>query len=142
MWRKLIVHNYPWKLCALALAIITWLVIHQRVIPDMEFMSVHEYASLPVRVLRLPNDNRSYEVTPSTVTVALRGPSFAVKKLHETNLEVFINLTSEENADLVSKRVEVVVPSSVEVVRIVPSRVTIRLTPSPAPEKPSGKFTR
>jgi hypothetical protein len=142
MWRNVIIHNYPWKLGALVLAITTWLVIHQRVIPDMDSVTVHEYSQLPIRVLRLPSDNRSYQVNPATVTVSLRGPSFAVQNLHESNIEVFINLASEDKADLISKRVEVIVPSSVEIVRIVPSRVIVRQIPSPAPTAQSPAFSR
>ena len=131
MWRHLIQHNFWLKLGALALATVTWLAIQQHIVRTQGRVVVRVYRNIPVMVLTEADNAQVFEVVPARVSVTVRGPASVISQLTEADFQAFVNLASNESADEMLKRVEVISFRGLDILKIDPLRIRIkRLNPS------------
>jgi YbbR domain-containing protein len=132
--RELVFHNFWLKLFSLVLAILVWFAIHVLVTEGntmvaktfVRSVSSETFQSVPVRVLKMPGDKRSYEISPTEVSVTVTGDSAALRDLEKDKLVAYIDLSSTKVnpvawADKVrTETVHLHVPVNITVVRVIP----------------------
>lgn len=116
------------------MAALIWSVIHYKVMTPFGKPVTHFLRHLPITVLSEANSTDSFQVVPSTVNVVVRGPAGIVERLSESDIGVYVNVTSREYYDDSSRPIEVVAPKGVEIIQISPTHVQVRRIPNPVRE--------
>ena len=88
-----------------------------------------ERPDLPVFVVSAAADVREFRVEPNAVQVTVNGGADVVKALDDKEIEVLVNLTDIESARDLRKRVRVLLPPGVTLVRVVPAEVNVVVPP-------------
>jgi YbbR domain-containing protein len=134
MLRDLVTHN-PWqKFFSLLLAALIWSTVHFGIGQDPRVEDAsgnrRSYQNIPITVLTTASDLNRYQVSPTTVSLTLRGSPEILDQLHPSELEVYVNLT--ENSPLrMKRRIHVNVPPGLQVVLMQPEEVQVEPIASP-----------
>ena len=127
-------YNFGLKCFAVLLGTLTWLAIRFEVGQGFGSgirFATQEFARQKITMLSNSGDTRSFVVTPPVATITLKGDSSALQRFEGEELRTFVNLTrlGEVKATLV--RVEVLVPSGIQVIKVVPDVVRVEVLDSP-----------
>lgn len=136
--RHIIFHDFWAKMGSLFLAIMIWHVVSTwqhgeglgRFTPTIAAEQVTFY-SQRVTVVKAPDDNRTFRITPAAVNITLRGPRSLVRQLRNSDLTVYINLSDLGDSPKVRKQVRVFHPPAVAVVQVEPFEVEVERITSP-----------
>jgi YbbR domain-containing protein len=116
--------DWPLKLVSLILALVLWLLL----IPS-EKMSSEKSLTIPLETRNLPNGLEIVERPDATVDVTLRAPSRVLSQIGPSELVASLDLTRATvlQQEYPLHRSMIAVPPGVEVEKISPSKLTIRL---------------
>jgi YbbR domain-containing protein len=122
MTLRRIFRNIGWKLLSLALAAGLWLAI----VGEPEMASS---VSVPIQYVHIPTDYEISSDIPERVHLEVQGPTIRVQRLNESGMAVVLDLStvsqSGERTFTIDQR-NLRLPSSVRLVRAVPSQLRIR----------------
>jgi YbbR domain-containing protein len=132
--RDLFTKDWGWKLFSLFLAVAIWLTVHN-IIEEPKKSAVSgvanpvTYGNLPVLVIASASDVHLYRVVPSAVSVTVSGSPEAIAVLQANQIRATVDLTDIESAQDVNRRVDVAVPSGIELVNVDPAKVGVIIPP-------------
>jgi hypothetical protein len=132
-------HNLGLKVVSFILASFLWLVIKYEIgqSPAPNELA-HEFRGIRIRVLTDVKDRREYRVVPTEVNLTVSGDPLSIRRLREKDFQVFINVSgSTELLDTYIRRVEVVKPIGINLIKVEPPvvRVEIVAKPSEVPDR-------
>ncbi len=122
--RRLLLHNAGLKLLALATAFLLWASYTSEPRVEVGY-------DVPVEFINVPDDLEITADAPVEVHVRLRGRSMVLRRLAPADIDVRVDLRGMIAGEMVYRPTapELGLPPGVEVVRIVPSELRIRLEP-------------
>jgi len=130
-----------WKLFSVVLAVAIWLTVNkilgetggstEPVIGDKETT----YDDLPILVVSAASDVRDFHVKPDAVTVTVSGAPNIMAILQANQIRAVVDLTSNQPAKKLHRRVDISVPLGVKLVSYSPSSVEV-IIPPPVEKKP------
>jgi hypothetical protein len=127
-FRKWVLHNLGLKLLALLTSFFIWATYTSEPFVEVGYAAPLEYLNIP------SNLDLSGEV-PTHAKVYLRGRSAVVRRVSPSDLAIKVNLAGtgagETLVHVTSKNLEI--PFGLELVRISPSELRVRLAERPAP---------
>jgi hypothetical protein len=129
--REFIRHNLWLKIFAFALALLTWSTLRymakDAVVIQSEFsrLGKAEFSRLPVNTLAAFDENHTYHIEPSEVTVTVSGRGADLDKLSAQDILVFVNLAGIHGAHDLVRQIKVHCPPGIVVERIKPSIVMV-----------------
>ncbi len=134
--RRAIFHDFWLKLFCMALAVLTWLVLHFAALEKqggaavVNLLPIQQatFSNLPVLVVSSAEDVRSVRVNPKEVEVTVQGDAKTIKNLRARDIRVLVDLTGIQAAQL-RKRIEVSTPAGVTHVRVDPEEVQVVFPP-------------
>lgn len=141
------------KACSVLIAIMIWVVTPRdssesiwgrarwNPLQGVVKTEIRAFPDLPITVLTGASDPRGFLVYPASATVEISGDPDAVHKLLPEEIEVYVNLTDVVEANGLRKQLRARVPSSLQVVRLEPSSVEVRISTQP-PESESAVVTK
>lgn len=129
-WRDQLFHNPRLKLLSVGLSCLVWYAVHghhQAIInpPENGPTVVKEYFRIPITIMQTAPEGRIYRVDPADVTVRVTGDQSLLQELRGSDLEVFVNLTDMGDKPAANRRVKVMAPAGVKVLRVEPVMVHI-----------------
>jgi hypothetical protein len=134
--RDYIQNNHWWKLLSLLLATLTWFTIHTGLNRDQKLqdsaistVNTRVFPAMPITIMTAASDMRGFKVSPERVLVKVIGKEESLRVLQPKDIGVFVNLTGNQDADRLSKDVQVHVPEGVIVVSVVPAQVNVERLP-------------
>jgi YbbR domain-containing protein len=131
--RDLFIKDWGWKLFSLFLAVVIWLTVHKIIDEPKESAASAAnpvtYGDLPVLILAAASDVHLYRVVPDTVSVTVSGSPDAIAVLQANQIRVTVDLTDIESARDFRRRVDVSVPSGIELVNVDPAKVGVIIPP-------------
>jgi YbbR domain-containing protein len=98
------------------------------------FLGTTRRFRVPITVRTAASDPRGFRIQPSEVDITLRGERQAINELDVFQIDAFVNLVNVAEARDLHARVEVRVPTGLNVRRIEPEEVSVerlRLAPQP-----------
>ena len=119
--RDIVVNNFRWKLIALLLALLLWFVIKFAIYKEITGGRNQVLRSVPVMVLKAPDDPRLFRMDPPYVDVIVQ----ATKELGSENLEVFLDLSRVPDVNSVLKQVLVRAADGTKVIRTEPAFILV-----------------
>jgi YbbR domain-containing protein len=126
--RRLFLEDFWWKLFALVLAILVWLIV--TVASQKEAQTAPRiFANLPVAVLSAAEDVHNFKVSPSEVEVTVRADAKTLQNLQDEDIRAIVDLTGVAVATDLRKPIQVSVPAGVTCLRVVPSEVKVIFPP-------------
>ncbi len=133
--RDLFIKDWGWKLFSLFLAVAIWLTVHKIIEEPKESAATASanpvtYGNLQILVVASASDVHLYRVVPDTVSVTVSGPPEAIAVLQANQIRVIVDLTDVESAKDFKRRVDVSVPSGIELVSVDPPKVGV-IIPAP-----------
>ncbi len=136
-FRRVVLHDFWLKLFCLALAVLTWLVLHFAAVekqggaPVVNLLPVQQrtFSGLPVLVVSSAEDVRSVRVNPKEVEVTVQGDAKTLRGLQDKDIRVLVDLTGIQAAHDLRKRIEVSTPAGVTHVRVDPVEVQVVFPP-------------
>ncbi len=139
-WREHVLHNLGLKIASLGLASLLWYAVHGRYDSPGSSLTnpsgktiVKDYVRLPITITQSPGAAHLFQVQPPEVSVRLSGDQIVLQELRGSDLEVFVNLTDADDRPTTARRVKVLAPSGVRILRVEPALVHIERLPNPAP---------
>ena len=139
--RDWFIKDIGWKLFSVVLAVTIWLTVYKilgepgnapvSAIGDKQTT----YDDLPVLVVSAASDVRDFHVTPPAVTVTVSGAPNVMAVLQANQIRAVVDLTSNEPAKKLHRRVDISVPLGVRLMHVNPSTVEV-IVPPPAEKKP------
>jgi YbbR domain-containing protein len=130
--RTIILRDFWLKLFSLALAILIYLTVWYAISNQQSPLSVfasqlpeQDYYNVPVQVLLPAADIRTVRINPSDVHVRVRGNAHDLQKLQPKDVSARVDLTGIESARGLRKRLEIIVPTGITVVQVVPDEVEV-----------------
>jgi YbbR domain-containing protein len=131
---RLLVHNLAWKIAAIFLATLVWIVVRGGAQTRLKPSAQRPFAQQPVAVMTAADDSRRFRVDPEVVAVRVAGPREEVRQLQPEEVRAFVDLTAVSEARQTHKRVQAFVPAGFTVTSIAPSEVSVQeLLPPPSP---------
>jgi YbbR domain-containing protein len=132
--RDLLIKDWGWKLFSLFLAVAIWLTVHKIIEEPKEsaaFANANQvtYGNLPLLIVASASDVHLYRVVPDTVSVTVSGSPDAIAVLQANQIRATVDLTAIESARDLRRRVDVSVPSGIELVSVAPAKVGIIIPP-------------
>jgi YbbR domain-containing protein len=132
--RDLFIKDWGWKLFSLFLAVAIWLTVHRILQGSNESESrvtgsPVTYGNLPVLIVASASDVHLYRVVPDNVSVTVSGSPDAIAVLQANQIRVTVDLTDIESAKNLSRRVDVSVPSGIELFSVDPPKVGVIIPP-------------
>ena len=134
--RRLIFHDFWLKLFCVALAVLTWLVLHfaaldKRGPQGIALLHLEQttFPSIPVLVVSSAEDVRSVRVNPKEVAVTVQGDAKTISSVQARDIRVLVDLTGIQAAHDLKKRIEVSTPAGVTHVRVDPEEVQVVFPP-------------
>ena len=128
--RDLIKYNFGLKCFAVLLGTLTWLAIRFEVGSGVR-LTTQEFPRQKITMLSNSGDTRSFVVTPPEATITLKGDSSTLQRFGGEELRTFVNLTAFGEVKATMVRVEVLVPSGIQVIKVVPDVVRVEVLPAP-----------
>ena len=129
--RHFLTHHRWQKIFALLLATLIWFTVRQGVDRNSG-PAFRTFSPVPIRVLTLASDLEQFRVSPSEVTVILRGKPDVLSMLSTRSIEAYVNLS--DNVAAPGRKLGVQVNAGgAEVVSVSPGEVAIERLASPAP---------
>src|SRR3970040_610704 len=125
-FRKWVLHNWTLKLLALVVSFLLWAAYTSEPFVEVGYVVPLEYLNIPTR-LELSGEVQTH------VRVYVRGRSAVLRRLSPTDLAIQVDLTGTVTGEalvrITSSQIDV--PLGLEVVRIIPSEIRVRLTEHP-----------
>jgi hypothetical protein len=115
---------------SLALAVLIWKTvdhaIHLKIAADPNLASRTErtFSGISIAVIKDAADIHSFRVTPARVDVTVSVPP-ALQGIKDKDIEVYVNLKDVQDATALRKRVQVVAPPEVIILRVTPPDVSV-----------------
>ena len=135
-FRNLVVREFWLKLFSLALAILIWKIVSPHVpgketanLPGKSTELTGTYFNVSLGVVSSAGDVHDFKVSPSSIEVTVRAEPEIFKKLQATDIHAQVDLTGIEAAQDLRKRIEVVTPPGVAVVRCEPDQADVIVPP-------------
>ena len=129
--RDLIQQNFWLKLSSLILASLIWFTVFATQ-NDIKFgrnpispSDSRVFAHVPVRILGHPGDARFFTVTPSDVSVSVRGSPNVLRNLGVQDLAAVVNVTQFGEGHGLSMKVQVFSPNGVTIESVRPLEVRV-----------------
>lgn len=137
-WRDYILKNFWLKLFSLALATVIWLtinaIIHEaKIEAPMDETAQQKFTHVPITVMMNAADARSFRVVPGEVTVSVSGKFLTLQKVTDKDIQAFVNLTDTRDTEGAAKKIQIVAPDGVSLVRVDPAMVRIERVNPPSP---------
>ena len=133
--RDLFLKDIGWKLFSLFLAAAIWFtvnrILHETVVPVHTSLNSVTYGNMPVFIVATASDVHLYRVIPNTVSVTVSGSPEAIAILQANQVRATVDLTDIEVAHDLKRRVDVSVPSGVELVGVQPENVNVIIPSAP-----------
>lgn len=129
--RELIRNNFGWKAASLLLATLIWLTINGVIqrsepgLPGATLTAVRSFPRHPITVMVAAAETRSFTVSPSEVTVTLKGSPAMIETLAPEQVQVFVDLTDVQAFQDSTRTIQVYPPPGVKVVEVNPASVRI-----------------
>lgn len=133
-WRDRIFHNPGLKLVSIGLASLVWYAVYGRhqvlVAPaapadGASEPAVKDYVRLPITVMQSAGEAHAFDVQPAQVSVRVSGDQAILQELRGSDLEVFVNLADLGDRRSAARRVKILTPAGVKVLRVEPALVHI-----------------
>jgi len=123
--KRLLLHNFGWKLLALALSIFLWLSLSGQ---RRERVSERGYV-IPLTVVNVPPQMVITSPIPDIVDVRLKGPFTSIRLADPAKMEAVMDLSGGEPGERVYKLSadDINAPEDLEVIGISPNSVRLRL---------------
>lgn len=139
----IIQRNFWLKVVSLLFATFIWLAIRF----EMRLLQnptgdeiVQTFRHIQIRVLTDTRDKSTYQVVPDEVTLTVSGELQLIRRLHERDFQVFVN--AAQSTDLLQgyiRKVEVVKPLGVTLIKVEPSMVQVEVLQNPVDAAEPGK---
>ena len=133
-WRDRVFHNPGLKLVSIGLASLVWFAVYGRhqvlVSPaaatkGATVATVKDYVRLPITVMQSAGEGHAYDVQPAQVSVRVSGDQAILQELRGSDLEVFVNLADLGDRRSAARRVKILAPAGVRILRVEPALVHI-----------------
>jgi len=125
-FRKWVLHNWGLKLLALVVSFLLWAAYTSEPFVEVGYVAPLEYLNIPTQ-LELSGDVQTH------VRVYVRGRAAVLRRLSPTDLAIRVDLSGtvpgESLVRITASQIDV--PLGLEVVRIIPSEIRVRLTEHP-----------
>ncbi len=121
MMDRLLENNTVLKIVSVIVAIFIWI----QATSNQANFSLRPLASIPVATNNLNPHLTVMSVTPSNVSVEIKGPPSAVGSVSLAQVQAFVNLSQLKGPGTRSLKVSVAVPANVVVYRVTPARVDV-----------------
>ena len=124
--RKWVLHNCGLKLLALVVSFLLWAAYTSEPFVEVGYVAPLEYLNIPTH-LELAGEVQTH------VRVYVRGRAAVLRRLSPTVLAIQVDLASAVSGESLVRITasQIDVPLGLEVVRIIPSEVRVRLTEHP-----------
>lgn len=124
--RKWVLHNWGLKLLALVVSFLLWAAYTSEPFVEVGYVAPLEYLNIPTH-LELAGDVQTH------VRVYVRGRAAVLRRLSPTDLAIQVDLTGAVSGESLVRIAasQIDVPLGLEVVRIIPSEIRVRLTEHP-----------
>ncbi|MBI5772580.1 MAG: hypothetical protein HZA89_02420 [Verrucomicrobia bacterium] len=137
-WRDFILKNFWLKLFSLALATVIWFtvnaILHE---PKSDALvddtAQQKFTRVPITVMMNAADTRSFRVVPGEVTVTVSGKFLVLQRITDKDIQAFVNLSAARDIEGAAKKIQIVAPEGVSLVRVDPAMVRIERVNSPQP---------
>lgn len=135
-WRDLLFQNFWVKLFSFALATVIWFtvnaIIHEpKVEAPVDEAAQQKFTRVPITVMMNAADARGFRVVPGEVTVTVAGKFLALQRVTDKDIQAFVNLTDARDTGGAAKKIQIVLPDGVSLVRVEPAMVRVeRVNPS------------
>jgi hypothetical protein len=125
-FRKWVLTNWGLKLLALVVSFLLWAAYTSEPFVEVGYVAPLEYLNIPTH-LELSGDVQTH------VRVYVRGRAAVLRRLSPTDLAIQVNLTGTVSGESLVRITasQIDVPLGLEVVRIIPSEIRVRLTEHP-----------
>ncbi len=128
-WPASISHNLGWKVVSIAFATLIWLILDSGVQQRLKPGSQRTFPNIQITVLTTAADDRAFTVEPAAVEVTVGGDPETVENLRPSDIVVFVDLTTILDSRGLRKRIRVLTPPDVSVIRTSPADVLVRCVP-------------
>jgi YbbR domain-containing protein len=135
--RSLILRDFWLKLLSLVLAGLIWLTVWFAIRNEKSPLSVFAspepeqvFYNIPVQVLLSAADIREVKVNPSAVEVHVRGESRKLQALQPKEISARVDLTGIESARGLRKRIDIITPTGITFVQVIPDEVEVIVPPT------------
>lgn len=147
--RELIRHNFWLKLFSFLLAVLVWFAVYVVkegnnlgrtfvTSPDTE-----TFYDVPVHIMKQPDDERLFEISPPSIEVKLTGESAVLRELKRDDIKVYVDLTANRRRQVLrTERVRIHLPPNVTLVQVLPLAVQIVQTQPQSAASPATTKTQ
>ncbi len=138
MVRDLVVKDFGWKLLALAMAVMIWVIV-KGFSDDGGNLTERTFTDLPAQIVSGRADVQNFKIKPDLVEVTVKGQPDGIKALTENDIRVLVDVSRLEPAPHSRQRVDVSVPTRITIVKVHPAEVEVVVPPRPANSVPQSK---
>jgi hypothetical protein len=138
MVRDLIVKDFGWKLLALAMAVMIWVIV-KGFSDDGGNLTERTFFDLPAQIVSGRADVQNFRINPNVVAVTVKGRPESIKALTEKDIHVLVDVSRAEPAQHSRQRVDVSAPTRITIVKVDPAEVEVVVPPRPANPAPHSK---
>jgi YbbR-like protein len=120
------------KLFSLALAVLTWKIVHLAIAHQVSPAAVlpiaspeRVFANIPVLVISTAADARTFKVRPDLVEVTVRGEAPVVEKMQASDIRALVDLRDIESAQNLKKHIDILTPGGINWSQALPGEVQV-----------------
>ena len=133
---NLVTKDFWLKLFSLALAILIWLTVKFSIngetsnSPWLALLGRAADETVLTVPVRVPTgEKHSFNVSPTQVTVTLRGDPKQLRNLREEDVQAQVDLAGIESASGLVRHIEMILPAGVSYTRVQPNTVEVSVVP-------------
>ena len=126
--RRIVLHNFGWKLFSFGLAVLTWMLIHYSIHNPTQNPGEQRTVKVPIRVIKLADDGRVYKITPDEAEVTISGDEALLRNLDKSSIKLHVDLT-EIHSQQSTVALHADIPADVTLGQINPVNVTVEQLP-------------
>ena len=137
-WKQLVTNNFGWKLASLFIATIIWANYNADKI-GWKFATnpfrnevTKQFIGFQIQVLGRPNNSFRAELSPSTVSIEIKGEKTVAEPISKDDVMVFVDLSDLLPNSTNDVPVQVRVPAGIVIEEVSPTNITV-LTPPLTP---------
>lgn len=126
--RRVILQDFWWKLFALVLALLIWLIVTFASQTEAQ-TAPRVFGNLPIAILSAAEDVHNFRVVPAEVEVTVQADARTLQNLQNKDIRAMVDLTGVAVATDLRKPVLVAVPVGVTCLRLAPREVRVIFPP-------------
>jgi hypothetical protein len=133
--RHLIFHNFWLKFFSIALGTVIWMAVRYSIDHDFTLIEPGEGQNLtkesirvPISVVSLPGDTRTFKLTPDAALLTVVGEAAVLHGPERRDIRIFVDLTDFHSRTASLEELRAYVPQAVDVLDFKPHNVSVEPT--------------